>query len=240
MVKKMIDTTPCCPDREDNSALIFKSRGFTLIEVLLAISMFAVIVVSLFSSYTGSLRIMKITEPQADLYRKARVTMSRITDDLESAYYVAGQESSEDDDAPPQFLGINEMIDSRDADTLRFISKAHISFDGDESLVGKAVLSYYVKEGDDGLILFRADTPYYAEQPEENSGGLILCDGLEGINFTYFDSEGEEYEEWDLSDEMRGGKLPSMVAVQIWMAGESEGAPLLTFSTAVALPISAQ
>ncbi len=217
-----------------------EQHGFTLIEVLLAISMFAIIVVSLFSSYTGSLRIMKITEPQADLYRKARITMNRIADDLESAYYVAGQVSSGEDDALPRFLGSNEMSGVRDADTLRFVSRAHISFDGDDSRVGKTVLSYYVEEGDDGLVLFRADTPFYAEQPEENSGGLILCDGLEGINFTYFDSEGNDYDEWDLADEMRGGKLPSMVAVQIWMAGESEDAPLLTFSTAVALPISAQ
>lgn len=216
-------------------------RGFTLIEVLLAISMFVVIVVALFSSYTGSLRIMKITEPQADLYRKARVTMNRIADDLESAYSSAKQEEDEQDDAPARFLGVSEMIDTRDADTLQFISRAHVAF-GDQraEAVGKTVISYYLEEAEDGLVLLRADTPYYAEQPEERTGGLILCDGLRGVNFLYFDDKGDEHDEWDIADEMREGKFPSMVRVQIWMSGESEEAPLLTFATAVTIPVSTQ
>lgn len=214
-----------------------RPNGFTLIEVLLAIAIFAVIIASLFSSYTGSLRIMKAAEPQADLYRKARVTLNRISDDLESAYYLAGKENRQEPDNLLRFEGTNEMVDLMDADTLSFISRAHISFDDDRVVVGVTVVSYYVAEADAGLVLFRSDTPAYSAQPDENTGGLVLCDGLAGINFTYFDAAGEPYDSWSISDEARDGKIPSRVAIQIWLKGESQQAPV-TFSTAVALPIN--
>lgn len=204
-----------------------RQEGFTLLEVLVAIAIFAVIIVTLFSSYTGSLRLMKAAEPQADLYRQARVTLSRIADDLESAYYINGEDDL--------FAGVNEVVDLRDADFLTFKSRAHISFTIESSPVGVTVISYYVEEADDGLILFRSDTPVYAKQPDEKSQGIILCDRMAGINFQYFDAEGDSYDEWSLTDEARDGKLPSRVSIQLLLNGIDQKSPILTFTTSVVL-----
>jgi len=217
--------------------VLSRPNGFTLIEVLLAIALFAIIIVSLFSSYTGSLKVMKIAEPQADLYRKARVALARISDDLQSAYYIPGEDDTAGGEGTIHFVGTDEMIDVRDADTLRFTSRGHVSFGGEKAAVGLTNISYYLEEADDGLILYRADVPLYGPQPDKKTAGLVLCDGLAGINFSYFDEAGDRYDEWDLADGARGGKLPSRAAIQIRLNGESKDAPVLTFSTAVVIPI---
>ena len=61
-------------------------KGFTLVEILIAIIIFATIISILYSSYTGTLRNIKETQYQADIYHMARVAIERMVEDLESVY----------------------------------------------------------------------------------------------------------------------------------------------------------
>jgi general secretion pathway protein J len=61
-------------------------RGFTLVEILISIVIFAVVLTTIYASYAGSFRVIDETESQAEIYGMARVAMERISEDLESVY----------------------------------------------------------------------------------------------------------------------------------------------------------
>ena len=191
--------------------------------------MFAAIVGILFPAYIGTFRNKDTVESQADIYQSARVTLERIVEDLESAY-----QSSQ-----VQFVGQDNTIDDRDADSLEFMSTAHLVFDKSQQKPGSGKIAYYASENEDeeALILYRSDTHELKAPHDPGTGGLILCNNLYAINFTYYDEDDEEYDYWDSSNIMFKERLPVRVAVQIEFLDRSAPESPLKFMTSVTLPI---
>ena len=216
-------------------------EGFTLLEIMIAIFIFAVVLSLVYTAYTGTLRNIGEVESQAGIYHMARVAMERMVEDLESVC-VSSREGDPKGggDAPPplQFVGEVKEIDSRRADTLRFASRAHLSFDEEGIGAGTAEIVYGVREGEEGegLVLYRSDIPILTAGAGEETGGLMLCDGLYSIRFVYYDDQGEEYDHWDSSERTFNGRPPARVAIELAFMEPSEKTPL-KFLTGVALPV---
>ena len=88
------------------------TRGFTLIEILIAVSILAVVLSTIFASYTGTFSIIEETESQADIYGMARIAMERIQEDLESAYASEGTETRDSDQGAllsSRFVGFSRL-----------------------------------------------------------------------------------------------------------------------------------
>jgi general secretion pathway protein J len=218
------------------------AKGFTLLEILIAISIFASVLSTIFISYTGTFNVLDQTESRAKIYRMARIALERMQEDLESAYFIRGTEKFESQENPfdyTPFIGKDAEIDGRDADTLSFISTAHISFDEEEKGSGIAGISYYVGENEkgDGFILYRSDTPQFEKAPEEGTGGLILCDGLFSVDFTYYDGDGKSHEEWDSKEDELKDKFPVMVKVELSFTDNSNIEIPVKFILGVSLPM---
>jgi len=194
-----------------------RRKGFTLLEILIAMFIFAVVLTTIFTSYTGTFRIIEETESQADIYAMARTVLIRMQEDLESIHFKETGASKPEGSSlePAIFLGENKEIKGRDADTLRFLSRAHLIFDEEDENPGVAEISYYVSENEveDSLALYRSDRPELEEPQEEGTGGLILCDGLFSVNITYHDADGEMHENWDSSEDEFKHKFMTRVAL---------------------------
>ncbi|MBL7174348.1 MAG: prepilin-type N-terminal cleavage/methylation domain-containing protein [Desulfobacteraceae bacterium] len=208
------------------------SKGFTLFEILITTFIFAVVLSLLYTSYIGTFRNIEATESQADIYGMARITLERMVEDLGSVYV----------NIPPSdgFMGEDAEINGRNADTIRFLSRAHIIFNEDDRGARMAEIVYYIKESEeeDAFILYRSDTPEFEEGPEEGTGGLILCDGLFSVNFTYYTNEGEEYESWDSTKDEFKGRVPAMVSIVLEFFNRSNPEAPFKFKTGVALPMA--
>jgi general secretion pathway protein J len=218
--------------------------GFTLVEILIAIFIFAVVLTTIYTSYTGTFRVVDETESQAEIYRMARIALERMLEDLESVYIPKNPEteSPEEGHRPSfQFVGEDEEIKGRSADTLRFISRAHINLSGQEQDPGTTEISYYVKENDEGedLVLYRSDVPRFEEAffPEEDTGGLVLCERLVSVNFTYYEENGEVRESWDSASDALRDKIPKMVSISLEFVNSSDPEEPLRFVSSVAFPI---
>jgi len=223
-----------------NFKQIYDKKGFTLLEILIAIALFAALVSMLYPAYIGTFRNIDITESYGTVYRMARIALERISEDLECACLPNATEDSDSDQAQSQvFLGKGSVIDGRDADNLRFISEKHISFNGDKTS-GKGLIKYYIKqnEGEDSFILYRSDNLELENQPEDETGGLVLCEGLNSINFFYQDENGDRYDYWDSSSEPFKGRLPAMVSVELEFMNQSDPASPIKFITSVSLPLA--
>jgi len=217
-------------------------KGFTLLEILIAMFIFAVVLTTIFSSYTGTFRIIDETESQADIYAMARTVMIRMQEDLESVHFneTGASESEESSIRSTTFLGENKEIKGRDAGTLRFLSRAHLIFDEEDENPGVAEISYYVSENEaeESLSLYRSDRPELEEPQEEGTGGLILCDGLSSISITYHDADGEMHENWDTSEDEFKHKLPAMVSILLEFVNIRNAEKPYKFMTRVALPMA--
>jgi general secretion pathway protein J len=114
-------------------------NGFTLLEIVVAIAIFAVVISLIYPAYTGTYRYINAAESQAEIYQMARITLDRIIDDLESANIPDPSESN-------AFTGKDDFVGESNSDSLRFISRSHISFGDEHADSGNAKISYYVRE----------------------------------------------------------------------------------------------
>jgi general secretion pathway protein J len=221
-----------------------RHSGFTLLEILIAIVIFATLLTTIYASYTGTFKVINDTESQAEIYRTARIAMERMIEDLESAYVQKGSRQASSEGGKEnlfQFLGEEREIMGRRADTLRFISSAHIDFSGKDPGCGATRISYYVKESEDGegFVLYRSDNPLFKETDPlyVESGALVLCEGLISVAFIYYGEGGRKSDSWDSASEGLENKIPKKVSITLEFQNTLNPELPIRFMTGVALPV---
>lgn len=216
--------------------------GFTLLEILLAIFILTLVVSAVFGAFRGTFKVVNDTEAQEEIYAAARVALERISEDLASAYGdVSAVEKTPDTDTTRRqviFLGEDHEVDDRSADNLRFLSRAHVSFKAGRPEEGPAEINYYTQyqEETGELALYRSDTLDYLESPDTGQGGLLLCEGLKWLDFTYYDENGNAHKEWAASERNNKAPLPARVEISIGFENSLDPENPLQFVTGVALP----
>jgi general secretion pathway protein J len=227
-----------------NSIRIGRQKGFTLLEILIAIIIFVVVLTTIYTSYTGTFRVVDETESQADIYGMARIAMERMLEDLESVYIPKNDDNSHSEEGTSklfQFVGEEQEINGRRADSLTFISRAHIDLSGGEQDYGKAEIKYSVKEDDEGgrLVLYRSDRRMLEASFsfDEESEGFVLCERLLSVAFSYQGEDGEVLQGWDSESEAFKHTLPKVVSITLEFENPLNPEKPHIFTTSVALPM---
>ncbi len=217
--------------------MIVRDKGFTLLEVLLAITVLGVVVAMLALSFSGTIKVVDATEQQEHLYHQAQTTLRRISEDL--AACVA--------DNTFAFSSQKIDVDGRRADTLAFASLAHLILNPEKQRQGVAIIRYQLQaeaENPRKLKLFRSDTLLFPgfgisrEEPEDRP--FLLADNLRSVRFTFSNQQGQKFDSWDeaiAADEHQGDPaLPAAVycTLQFWLDPDKE--QVQTFSTEVLIP----
>ncbi len=208
--------------------MIFRKQGFTLLEMLVAISIFATVISLAYSSYNATFHIINIAQDQTNTYSKARIAMERIVEDLESFY--PGNEIL--------FKGTTETFESYRADTLQFLSTAHVRLQSDSTSPGAVVISYKIEKdpNSETLLLYRNELSAIDtnENDGEETSGLLLCDNLLEVAFDYQNKDGETFENW--GDDEDEEDAPDLVTISLRFNNvENEGEGTL-FQTGIRLP----
>ncbi len=214
-------------------------KGFTLLEIVVAIAILGIIISSLYPAYTGTYRNIEIAENESNIYYMARIAMARMADDLESAYI---PETSIDSDLNNlnSFTGENEYVDGSRVDQIRFFSRARVNFGEYQETVEGAGIAYYTARDEDNgtMTLYRADTAESLDRYEEEREGFIVCEGLKSFYLTYRDKNSQEYDTWDSTDTNFMNRLPSVVVITLEFANKINSERTVKFSTGVFLPMA--
>ncbi|MBW1999505.1 MAG: prepilin-type N-terminal cleavage/methylation domain-containing protein [Deltaproteobacteria bacterium] len=219
-----------------------REKGFTLLEIMIAMVICAVVFSIIYSAYSGTFRNRDVVELQADIYMAARIALERMVEDLESAYLPASvkvSKSKGSEKGPAFFVGEEREIDGRRADTIRFLSRAQVLFSGEERPVGIGEIRYHVRrQGDgDGLDLYRSERlPLEGEEMGEDEG-FLLCEGLNSVRFSYYDSSGDEYQSWDSGGEEQGNRLPARISITLEFLDPLDPEVPIRFTTSASLPL---
>jgi len=215
-----------------------KRGGFTLIEIMIAMFILAVVVSLVFSSLDGILSTADHVNIQSDLLEMGQSAMDRITADLNALHIMAYPRYSppgiDDDPGLYRIQGEPVSMGGHNFAKLRFASLAHLPLNHDLR-EGIAEIVYYMIESDqDGYILHRKDSLYPYLEFEEDESDPIVCEQVRAFELVYFDHENREVDSWDSeSDDV---EYATPVAIAIKLAVGDENAPMV-LNTRILLPL---
>jgi len=214
------------------------SSGFTLLEILIAISIFAIIVTTIFGSHNYVLSSTKAIEQDIAVYEMAKGCLSRITDDLLALHVCLPPEYNplDSDETEDHFKITGDTADAggENFSTLMFASRAHVSFEKNIQ-EGIARIVYYVQKSDEGrYVLRRADKLYPYEPFEEKKSDPVLCENVKSLVFKYYDEENSEYDIWDSDSDGVDYSTPRAIKVLLEIGDDSSFFP---FETMIKLPV---
>lgn len=182
-----------------------RPSGFTLVEVLVAVTIFGIVVSMLFGSFNIVISNVDPINAGLDEYEMAQNAMDRIKMDLKSLCLthdsVYSRPDMEGNDDPDRFRFISEIVslDTQSFSQLRFASFEHLGFNRKTSRVG--IITYYAQQSEEGsIVLKRSDVAavFYDGAQENNAGNdPVLCERVTSFELTFMDQDGNPHEQWD-------------------------------------------
>jgi type II secretion system protein J len=205
-----------------------RNGGFTLLEILIAIAILALVVSSLYGAYSGTLDTTEMVESARDIDQVARVALVQMVDDFKSLYYHKAQ--GEDEESPYSFGGVTE-VEGEGGAIVAFATTSRLDFAMTFPSQRINRISYVVEKQADNERLYRLvrkELPFADLPGERQEVEIEIADGIESLSLTYFDEDGQQLSQWDSKAE---GLLHRLVQIKLQMAGEKSR----TFSTSVAI-----
>lgn len=161
------------------------NRGFTLIEVLIAIFISSIVLSILYASYFQTIKVKDHVEKELELYHEVRIIFAKMTKDLATAFPRGEVNAKSSNILLPYFLGsINGEFS-----TLSFTSLSHNpTKDSNES--DQSEISYFVESIPDSdtelYALIRRDNPWIGSV----EGGIQypISERVTGFTLSYINS----------------------------------------------------
>ena len=159
-------------------------RGFTLIEILLAVALIAVIASLVFGSLSTTLNAIDVARGIAASEQVVRTTMRLMADELSMGVSLQVM----------PWMGINAQQESQPADTVVFLTMGQ--FRGAESERDTEIVRIvYTREGDKLLRLVRRNLYGLSDDSLEQ---LELVRKVKAFNVRYYDAKNNLWaDEWD-------------------------------------------
>lgn len=193
-----------------------RSRGFTLMELMIAIAITALMGGMIAMSFQTGFHAKETIEADADRYRMLRTAMDRMTREISAAYVSDRYDATryrDQNDRPTNFVG--------ERDHLLFSSLAHERLYTDAKESDQMVVEYSVKTGADPDArdrqdLVRRENPLVQGPMDRGGTEDILYEGIRKLELSYWDSQRKEWvDEWDTRRLEKKSILPTRVRITL-------------------------
>jgi general secretion pathway protein J len=186
-------------------------RGFTLLEVLLALTLLAVLMTLVEGVYSGVSRSSRDAAQDTREVHEAAVFLDRLANEISAAYV----SPPADPTLSTSWFVLTLDIDGRAS--LAFTTRLSPEEPSDALTGRPAEVAYYVERDEDGVARLRRRSSWEVDtDPEE--GGLPY-DALPDLALTRLDIQcydGEEWHDtWDSRERTQAPYLPSALSVEI-------------------------
>ena len=196
-----------------------RRQGFTLIEVLVAISILVVVAAVLYRSmaltYQTKARVTEIN----DRYHEGRQVMERITRELRMSFLHAAPAVGELEEEP----SFKTVFKGEDEE-LYFAATAHLRMRAESRESDQAEFHYFLKSPEHkstyrGKTLYRRESGRIDSKPDRGGGTWPMIDGVKEFKFEYWDEKKEIAEDawkrtWD-SEKDEKDLLPARVRITL-------------------------
>jgi general secretion pathway protein J len=144
------------------SSFILCRKGFTLLEVLIAVAVLSIVLTALYSTFFLSSRAMEDMDESMTKLQESRKAIDILRKELEAAYY-------KDDDEKTFVKILDKDLYGKQATQLEFTAFTTVR-------PGLSKISYYMEETDNKRTLFKKIGPSFGK---EESEGADIIEALE-------------------------------------------------------------
>jgi type II secretion system protein J len=209
------------------------SRGFTLLEVLVASAILSLVLAALYGVFSRTLASQRLVEGRADRSRAARIVLLRLGEDLQASLPFTKENT--------RFAGETRRGEAFPAGMLSFVSLAQTQasstgHEGDVNEIGYALVPDSAVPGSYYLMRRVSLDPGIADPAAHhvlNSEEYPLLSRVRGLRFRFFDGRVWR-EEWGQDDTRT--KLPRAVEATLYV--QDAHAEVAEFSTVIDLPLA--
>lgn len=193
-----------------NKGAIRSQAGFTLMEIIIAVTLVALIAVALWGAFRISIRSWSTGTEHMDANQRHRSIMNLVRKQMASTHAVLVPD--------PERGGAGTLVFNGTETGLSFISLNSLHF---QNSPGLTVVSYQVNQDSNGeFALVEREAPYLGRMPDETdpgaeTGGILIFRNLSSCVFEYFDPGDSDnpsawVREWNAQE---AGKLPEAVSL---------------------------
>jgi general secretion pathway protein J len=190
-----------------------RARGFTLVEVMIAVGITAAMAMMTLGSFRQVDRAGEVARAQNDRYAGARVALSRMTRELSMAFLSRNFDASRHrvDSPPTLFVGRE--------DELLFTTFAHVRLYRDAKESDQAVVEYTVdadpdRPGEEAL--FRRAKVRLDDEPDRGGRRDLVADHVRSLRLQYWDPKRKEWvREWTTRTPEHQWELPPRVRIEL-------------------------
>jgi len=199
-----------------------RARGFTLIEVVIAVGITAMMGALIAAAFQSGYRAKELVESEADRYRALRTGTDRMVREISAAFvsdHYDFRRYRDQNDRPSNFIGTR--------DRLLFTSMAHQRLYADAKESDQMVVEYYAKSaptsgGQTRMNLMRREDSLLDERMDRGGTEDVLIEGIKRIDFAYWDSDKKDWvDEWDTRRIEKKSILPVRVRISIYALDET-------------------
>ena len=203
-----------------------KSNGFTLLEILVALSILSLIMAVLFTSLGSSATHAKRIRERLEAQQMLRLAMQRIAADFEGVYWRKDKEHL-------FFLGKQENGQRGREDKIEFtaIRPRWNSSGNRNELVS---ISYNLRSLSKGKGLTREEKSIWGYRDIGSSKPVTLLEGIQELKFEYIDRENRKYEFWSTKGTDDKTSLPAAIRITVKM--KRDDGTFQIFSTVMPIP----
>jgi general secretion pathway protein J len=188
-----------------------RARGFTLIEVMIAVGITAAMAMMTIGSLQQVDRAKEIARLQNDRYAGARLALSRFSREVSMAFISDNWDTARIRERPTLFIGRE--------DELLFTTFAHVRLHRDARESDQAVVEYLLESDPDHTgeqALFRREKVRIDGEPDRGGRKDLVADRIRSIRFQYWDPKRKEWmREWSTRTIEHQNELPPRVRVEL-------------------------
>lgn len=214
--------------------------GFTLVEIMIAVSILAIISMLLWQTSAVSMNAKERYETEDIRFHEVFLALSHMADDISMAYLFQTKNHLGDSGTGEQVREIRFIgTDSGERDEISFASFSHMRYLKDSKESDQEEIAYYLRKGEEGEegwnLVKRSQSPPDNE-PDKGGKEYIMLEDVSKLEFQFYDEKKAEWRrEWDSSRIDFNKQLPKAVEITITIPDpiEEEEEPLSFTITAL-------
>jgi general secretion pathway protein J len=195
-------------------------RGFTLLEVMIAVAVLAMIGGVTWKSFDGAYGLKQRVESAEDRDQTVRAALSRMAREVSMTFLSEHYDRKRFRERPTFF----KLKDGHGEADLMITSFAHERLQVDAKESDQAIFEYKLDRDEDGKqSLFRRVKPHFDEEPERGGEKALLADDVLKFSVEAWDPKEREWrEEWDTNSPQRtgGALIPPRVRIALTVRDE--------------------
>jgi len=196
-----------------------RQNGFTLLEILISLSIAGIIFFTVFAVYSNTLTLTENFNTYFKINQMAQTIMDITYQDIQSAYYKKADNSTKENFKFTTTSTLETIDDNKDSRlVLSMATTNDLTFDNIFPCMTINQVQYFLKKNNELFSLIRKQKS--SQQTKWHV--LEIADNIQEFSLLFLNKEGQEFEDWDSeNNEFYGSVLPCLVKLTLRIKEEN-------------------